>query len=787
MNDVVDNPAGQPSDEMSEYLQMFMDETEEQLEDLVEALLNLERAPESVEDLNEAFRLIHSIKGSAGMMGFDTIAALTHHLESRFERFRSGVERLDKPTMNLVLRCIDFLRECIRRLRVNDQPGSAAPLLEELAALDDRPAQDTAPPTTPAEPVAPVPAPVLRDDEYHLTVHFEAGLQLADLKARLIISRLSALGEIGSIHPAPEELETSENPTRIEIVLSTDKGADAIRAAADVDGVHGIDLAGETAIPAAPAVVAPEPPPVVVETPEPPPAVVETPEPPAVVTETPAPADEPAPTPTPVPTSEPAPAGVAETSADKGRSKVAETMRVDIDRLDNLMNLAGELVVNRARFVQVADQLTPAFRKRNIVNRARDFSESIRKTIAHLQSTGHGNGEWSARINELKAGIVFMEEQSEMWENGRRCFAQIGEAIDQLTRVSDSLQQAVLDTRMVPVAPLFNRFKRVIRDLSSQRDKRVDLEIRGEKTELDKRMIDELGDPLVHLVRNSIDHGLEPPQERKAGGKPETGTIFLEASHSGNNIFIHVRDDGRGIDTGRIRQKLVDGEILAAATAAKLTDEQALDYIWHAGFSTASEVTDISGRGVGMDAVRQRITDLNGTIEVESTPGQGTTFTIRLPLTLAIINCLLIRVRGVTFAMPIEDVREIVSVLPGDIVTVHGRQTVDIRGQFIPLVGIDDMFDWNDVALDADTRTTAIGETAAAVILQAGRKTMGLRVDELLGSQDIVIKSLADHFVQIHGLSGASILGDGTVCLMLDVATAIDLAVGSSASKGVAT
>jgi len=481
------------------------------------------------------------------------------------------------------------------------------------------------------------------------------------------------------------------------------------------------------------------------------------------------------------------PTRVAETSADKGRSKVAETMRVDIDRLDNLMNLAGELVVNRARFVQVAGQVTPAFRKRNIVNRARDFSESIRKTIAHLQSTGNGNGQWSARIDELKAGLDFMEEQSEMWDNGRQCFAQIGEAIDQLTRVSDSLQRAVLDTRMVPVAPLFNRFKRVVRDLSSERGKRVNLEIRGEKTELDKRMIDELGDPLVHLVRNSIDHGLEPPQERQAAGKPETGTILLEASHSGNNIFIQVGDDGRGIDAGRIRQRLIDREILGATAATELTEEQALDYIWHAGFSTASEVTDISGRGVGMDAVRQRTTDLNGTIDVESTPGAGTTFTIRLPLTLAIINSLLIRVRGITFSMPIEDVREIVSVPPGDIVTVRGRQTVDIRGQFIPLVGIDDMFDWNDLARNGDAGTTAVGEGAAAVILHAGGKTMGLRVDELLGSQDIVIKSLADHFVQIRGLSGASILGDGTVCLMLDVARAIDLAVNGSRSKGVAT
>jgi two-component system chemotaxis sensor kinase CheA len=290
---------------------------------------------------------------------------------------------------------------------------------------------------------------------------------------------------------------------------------------------------------------------------------------------------------------------------------------------------------------------------------------------------------------------------------------------------------------MVPVAPLFNRFKRVVRDLSTARGKKVNLRIRGEKTELDKRMIDELGDPLVHLVRNSIDHGLESPDVRLARGKPEAGTILLEASHSGNSVFIHVRDDGGGIDVARIKDRLVAREILTAVEVERLSDAEAVDYIWHPGFSTAQEVTNVSGRGVGMDAVKARIADLNGTIDVDSAPQEGTTFTIRLPLTLAIINSLLIRIRDVIFSMPIEDVREIVS----------------------------------QEAADASSN----GDAIHAVILQTGDRVMGLRVDELLGSQDIVIKSLSENFIQIRGLSGASILGDGTVCLMLDVGRIIDM------------
>jgi len=757
--------------EMSDYLRTFMDETDEQLDELVEVLLVLEREPDSVEELNEAFRLIHSIKGAAGMMGFDNITGLTHHLESRFETLRGGLTRLDEQTMNLVLRCIDFLRECLERLRNGKELGSAGELLEEVMALGEQTDQALLPPTPAPEPArTSEPAPPDETDAadaasgeeapdagegYRLTVHFEPGLPLADLKARLILARLGELGEIATTRPDRAALETAQALSELQVVLTSEESADTIRAAVNLDGVESVDLAGGSSAgePAsAPAALAPAP-------------------------------SEPAAEPEPV--AEPEPASVERAAepmlgGDGGRPKGTETMRVDIDRLDSLLNLAGELVVNRARFVQLEREVRPAFQKRNVVGRARDFGESMRSMVERLEGIADDNGDLEHDIEELKAGLDIIEEQSELWDHGRRGFAQISEAIDQLVRISDSLQQSVLDTRMVPVGPLFSRFKRVVRDLSKEKGKKVHLSIRGEKTELDKRMIDELGDPLVHLVRNSIDHGLESPDVRLARRKPEAGTISLGASQRGNNVFISIHDDGGGIDPTRIKERLAARELLTPAAIADLSDEQTLEYIWHPGFSTAQEVSDISGRGVGMDAVRTRITELSGTIDVDSVPGQGTAFTIRLPLTLAIIGSLLARVRNVIFSMPIEDVREIVNVPSADVVTVRNRQTIDVRGEFIPLIDITDVFDWHQI-LDASaasptTQSRATSDAIDAVILRAGERAMALRVDELLGSQDIVIKSLSQNFVQIKGLSGASILGDGTVSLMLDVHTVMNLA-----------
>ncbi|QDS94595.1 Chemotaxis protein CheA [Roseimaritima multifibrata] len=850
MSDNTQNSSG-PNDDMSEYLQTFLDETEEQLDDLVETMLSLERDSTNSEDLNESFRLIHSIKGSAGMMGLEQITVLTHHLENRFERFRSGTEQLDEPTMNVVLRCVDFLRQSNDRLRDGNALGSPTELLSELKRLEDQAAlqkntsKETASESTAEEAITeatleptpedtppkaehpteiPPASPELHDSPIRMVIRFRPRLQLVDLKAQLIVNRLAGLGTIKSTRPTLESLSEDEPLEEFELQIETDRDLDNLRSAAQVDGVDSIDfpedvdkssktaerrasveypdvnLPAESTDSDAPefgtkqnSITVIEP----IQSAEP----TESAEPtidaePTESADTvaankididPQPMDVPEPaesaqSPQPVETVNAADAPTVSDvpTSDKAAGKVAETMRVEIDRLDSLMNLAGELVVNRARFVQISSQINPSHRKASALNRIREFCDSLRDTIEGLENETAEPSDRGALVTQLRCGLELMDEHSEIWEHDRGHLDKFGEAIDQLSRVSKNLQKGVLDTRMVPVGPLFNRFKRVVRDLSKERDKRVNLLIRGEKTELDKRMIDALGDPLMHLVRNSIDHGLEPTQVRLDSHKPEIGTISLEATHSGNNIYIHVRDDGGGIDVDKIKTKLINNQVLSKAATSELSDAQALDYIWHPGFSTAQEVTDVSGRGVGMDVVQNRIRKLNGTIEVESIPKQGTHFTIRLPLTLAIINCLLVKIRGVVFSMPIDEVREIVSVKEEEIVTVQGKRTIDVRDEFIPLVRIDEVFHWNnwgqkdDEPVRGDSNVDA--NASQVVIVQTAGKTMGLHVDELIGSHDMVIKSLSDNFIEIRGLSGASILGDGNVGLMLDIGTAYQMA-----------
>jgi len=784
VSDEFDFATGLPAGEMAQYLQMYLDETAEQLDALVESLLQLENDPRDAEQLNESFRMIHSIKGSSAMMGLDSVTILTHQLENHFERLRSGLKELDQPSMGLILRCIDFLRSCNDRLRAGQPLGSAPELLEELSTLNsgvaapetsEHPAepQDSAPSRTmpsaqvsrPVETIVVEPASTTEVQPMRLLVQFESNLALADLKAELVLTRLSAVADIRQTHPPRETLPEIVELRSLQVLLHTARASDDIRSAADVDGVELIEIfAGETSLESQPTVA---PAPIPEAEPKPAPTVA-APElaPPADVPEA------------------AAPVGIAAVSDATGdKSKVVETVRVDIARLDNLMNLAGELVVNRARFVQIARQMSPAFRKSSLPGRARVFGDSMRRAIQLFRSqmrdsAGSTAVNWAEQLHDLEAEIDALEEQSRLWEEGRRSFSQISEAIDQMARVSDSLQRGVLDTRMVPIAPLFNRFKRVVRDIGVELNKKVNLEIRGEKTELDKRMIDELGDPLVHLIRNAIDHGIEPAEIRTRRGKPEGGTITLSASHSGNNVFITVRDDGGGINVEKIRQRIVARGLQPDSVAAAMDEREVIDHIWHPGFSTADVVSDISGRGVGMDIVKTRIAELNGTIEIDHVAGGGTTFTVRLPLTLAIIRSLLFRVRQGVFAVPIDNVREIVSVPVGQIVNVHGRRTFDVRGRFIPLVGIEDIFEWPGFPESQAVRTHELATFSRIniVIVHSADNTIGLMVDELHGGQEIVIKSLAENFIHIRGLSGASILGDGSVCLLLDAAAAISMA-----------
>ena len=455
---------------------------------------------------------------------------------------------------------------------------------------------------------------------------------------------------------------------------------------------------------------------------------------------------------------------------------LAKTVRVDVDRLDVLLNLTGELVVNRARLTQLAENVAPAFHKLGLSAHTTNLLEAFRKLTTRL--AGQYGEKAHLELQDLNEQIDTVENQLQDWEHNRQSFAELSTAIDQLTRVSNSLQRGVLNTRMVPVGPLFNRFKRSIRDMTQELGKQVNLVIEGEKTELDKRMIDEIGDPLNHLIRNCVDHGIESTDIRIQNGKPEIATVSLAASHRGNNVFIIVEDDGRGIDINRVKQTAVVRGVVSQSSAEQLTEDEVAELIFQPGFSTAKEISDISGRGVGMDIVRTKIAQLNGTVEVSSTYGVGTKFIIRLPLTLTITRCMLFRLSHGVLAVPIENVREIVSVSGYQSTTANGRQMCDVRGEFLPLVSIDDLFDFHALTGGGSKDSTrhALNAENHVVILHAANKSLGLRVDGLLGGQDIVVKSLDENFTHIKGLGGASILGDGSVCLLLDAATCIELA-----------
>lgn len=794
MSDDFDFATGMPSEEMAQYVQMFVDETTEQLDELVEVLLVLENQPESASHLNESFRLIHSIKGAAAMMGLDSITLLTHHLENHFERFRSGLETLDTSLMNLILKCVDFLRNAVETLRQGQPLVSAPELIEQLSktANEIRTAGETTQTTisqpattqstvTPAEPQHEVLASQSADSPTtrRIIVYFDRTIELPELKAELIIARLSDVAVIHRISPDIEELTSLTELRTLQVWLDSSRDDNDLRSTVDIVGVDLVEIDAVDSWPQREDDLQPEPASV---------PIVASPLMDNTVAEDhfaersaeKADVDSDLPPQESLVVASSASKPVVSSGAET-QSVVVETLRVDIQRLDRLMNLAGELVVNRARFVQLASQMNETFKKSGLISHLRDLCDFLRESFANEFDSLHTNsGAKPERLGQMRETVTALEEELQTLEQGRKSFLQLKEAIDQFSRVSDGLQRGVLDTRMVPVGPLFNRFKRTVRDISAELKKKVHFVIRGENTELDKRMIDELGDPLVHLVRNAIDHGLESEAIRVSRGKPETGTLTLEAAHSGNNVLITISDDGGGINIEKVRRRAIERGLITSVEADMMSDHDIAQFIWAPGFSTAETVSDISGRGVGMDIVKTRISELNGTIEVDSALGKGTRFIVRLPLTLAIIRSLLFQLPQGIFAAPIENVREIVSIRSKDVISVHGRDSIEVRGEFIPLIRIDDVFDWHASSLNQVLEGTSEPElqstTFSVLILNSGSKSMGMVVGELKGCQDIVVKSLDENFTHIRGLAGASILGDGSVCLLLDIVSCLELA-----------
>lgn len=740
-----------------DLMPFYLDETDEQIGVLNNALMQLEQDPGDSGALQEAFRIFHSVKGGSALMGYTGVKALTHNLESYFEQIRSGARQLDPVGLEVCFQSLDLLRDFHRDLRASgesavDLGGCLARVLGLLGQGEAPTPAPTAtvaaaePPPATQPPVASEPPEPEQEEPLRITLRFVPGLSWRDLKAQLILSRLATRVTVLRSDPPADHLEAlATRETFVIDVAPHGLDLETVRSLADVDGVASIRFDGEEGEAAAPVVEPAIPPSVVVPDPEPAPAAL-------------APGGEPR----------------------KGR--VAETLRVDVDRLDQLMNLAGELVINKARFAQIADGLRTLFQEAASPQLATD-SQAIVDGIARALEEGAGGQRDHAHVRRLRENLDLFGQELSRMRQGQEQLHAMSEAIDQLTRVADGIQKGVLDTRMVPIGPLFDRFRRVVRDLSVTTGKQVELRISGEATELDKRMIDELGDPLLHMVRNAVDHGLEPAEARLAAGKPAGGTVSLSAAHRGNSIVITISDNGRGIDIERLRKKIVSVGLVSVSEARALDERQLIAYIWHPGLSTAETVTDVSGRGVGMDVVRDRIEHLSGSVDVRSEPGKGTTFTIRLPLTLAILPSLLVRIYDEFYAVSLDAVDEIVEVRGSRVDMVQGRPTLDMRNKVIALVELNDVFRWGGRSHPrAGSGVLGIGGDAplTVVVAHTGETTIGLRVDELIGIQEIVLKSIDRNFRPIPGLSGASILGDGRVSLILDIDAVIGMVAAGS-------
>ena len=683
----------------NQYMDMFLDESHEHLQSLNDGLLSLEDNMEDTSVVNEIFRNAHTLKGMSATMGFNKIAELTHEMEDVLDLIRKEQLKLNEDIIDTLFKCVDSLTQMVDSVGNGEAEDvvDVSDLVKKLSSISkpDQAAAAAAP-AAPAAGAAPAAAPAgisieLTDVDKDVIKQATAqGLQaiharvtLADtclLKSARSYMVMNALDEIGDVVksvPSSEDLEQEKFDKSFDVIVVTsqeEKGVqDAINSISEISKV-------ETNIVNLDAPKKEEP------KPAPAPAAAPAPAPAAAA---PAPAKKAAPAPAKKPAAAP---------AAKQKVHHSQSVRVDIEKLDNLMNLMGELVINKVRLEQIGQ-----------THRLADLTETL----------------------------------------------------EQMDRVTTDLQNIVMKVRMVPVSSVFNRFPRMVRDIAKELNKEINLTIEGEETELDRTVIDEIGDPIMHLLRNSCDHGVEEPDVREKKGKPRAGEVGLIARHEGNNVVIMVTDDGAGIDATKIKNKAIEKGMLTQEEADKMDDADAVRIIFAPGFSTAEKISDISGRGVGMDVVRSKIEALSGHVDVETKIDEGSVFKIKLPLTLAIIQAMLVRVQEEMYAIPLGSIDSTINIQPDEIKTVQNKEVIVLRGEIIPIIRMEKMLQVPHVK-DSD-------ETF--VVVHTGEAKAGIVVDSLIGQQEIVIKTLGSLFTGLKMFSGATVLGDGRVALILDVAT----------------
>lgn len=638
--------------DLSQYLDLFLQEAEEQIEVLEDGLLKLEAEP-TTERVQTVFRAAHTLKGSSRAMGFTRFADLTHEMENLLDLVRSGQMTVDRALADGLLAGVDVLGQMREEIQAGRGDSiDCAPLVRELQALGHREPSAAHAPGQVAEPVR------FEGEAHRFQVRLVEDCVIKFARAFMAISVVEEHGELLSSQPGQQELEEEKFEREFTLYVKTDDPAgllEGLRAITEVEHVAH-------------------------ERTEPEPSAKPEPE---------------------------ARAEAVELRAEAGGKNASQTVRVDVARLDSLMNLVGELVIDRTRIAQIGHSLSERYGDDNL--------EALSETVSHI------------------------------------------------ARITSDLQDEIMKARMLPIDTVLNRFPRVVRDLAAKLGKEVRLEIVGGDTELDRSVIEVIGDPLLHIVRNSLDHGVEMPDERRAAGKSSEGTIRVSAWHQESHIVIEIADDGHGIDVSKVRAKAVSKGWVSREAAERMSDREALQLIFMSGLSTAEQVSEISGRGVGMDIVKTNLQKLGGLIDLDTELGVGTKTTLRLPLTLAIIQGLLVESAGCVYVIPLTSVVETMMLEPASLQRINRREAVVIRGVTTPVLRLRTLFDV------AGSGRQEPPDALYMVVVGLAEQRIGLVVDRLIGEQEVVIKSLSRYFGEVPGVSGATILGDGNVALIMDV------------------
>lgn len=696
--------------DVSQYLEIFIDESNEHLQSLSDQLMILEKEPENSDTINEIFRAAHSLKGMAGTMGYKRMQNLTHDMENVFSEVRNGNIKVTSDMCDVLFQCLDALENYVSNIQNTQDEGTDdnEPIIKALNSFiggNNEESKETQPQTaasavTAGEGTSEL---VFADFEmnavnealkkglgvYEIDVTVDENCILKAARAFLVFKNLEGHCDVIKSEPSTQDIEDEKFDKKFTIVVVSKESME------DISGI--IRNVSEIKSAEAKAITTPFPESEETESKEE--AKTEQTEVPEATSSKEAKKEE---------TKKPSMLTQAKKAAAANSKAVSHTVRVDIDKLDVLMNLVSELIIAK-------------------------------------------NGLVSASISD----------DGETTSNNQK----FTEQIEYLERVTTNLHESVMKVRMMPIEGVISKFPRMIRDLNKKLNKKMELYITGEETELDRTVLDEIGDPIMHLLRNSADHGLESAEVRAERGKPEVGSIYLNAFQEGNNVVIEVADDGNGIDVEKVKSKAVEKGTLTQEQADALTEKEAIDLLFKPSFSTSDKITDVSGRGVGLDVVKSKIEALGGDVEVKTKYGEGSTFSIRLPLTLAIIQALMVKLGDEKYAISLGSIETIEDVPVGDIKYVHAKEVINLRGSVIPLIRLRDILDVPGEAEETDT--------IIVVIVRKGDKLAGLVVDSLIGQMEIVIKSLGKYININRMISGATILGDGSVALIIDANTLV--------------